>query len=51
MLRYLLDTNICIYVIKARPRPMLESFNRHAGHMAISARSAPPWNAGARRSG
>ena len=37
MLRYLLDTNICIYVIKARPRLMLESFNRHAGHMAISA--------------
>jgi tRNA(fMet)-specific endonuclease VapC len=37
MLRYLLDTNICIDVIKARPRPMLESFNRHAGHMAISA--------------
>jgi hypothetical protein len=25
------------YVIKARPRSMLESFNRHAGHMAISA--------------
>ena len=37
MLRYLLDTNICIYVIKERPRLMLESFNRHAGHMAISA--------------
>jgi len=37
MLRYLLDTNICIYVIKERPRPMLESFNRHAGHLAISA--------------
>jgi len=37
MLRYLLDTNICIDVIKERPRPMLESFNRHAGHLAISA--------------
>ena len=37
MLRYLLDTNICIYVIKERPRSMLECFNRHAGHMAISA--------------
>ena len=37
MLRYLLDTNICIYVIKERPRLMLESFNRHAGRMAISA--------------
>ena len=37
MLRYLLDTNICIYVIKARPPSMLEIFNRHAGHIAISA--------------
>jgi len=37
MLRYLLDTNICIYVIKERPRPLLESFNRHSAHMAISA--------------
>jgi tRNA(fMet)-specific endonuclease VapC len=37
MLRYLLDTNICIYVIKQRPRTLLEVFNRHAGHLAISA--------------
>ncbi len=37
MLRYLLDTNFCIYVIKERPRSMLEIFNRHGGHMAISA--------------
>lgn len=37
MLRYLLDTNICIYVIKRRPAQMLERFNRHSGHMAISA--------------
>jgi tRNA(fMet)-specific endonuclease VapC len=37
MLRYLLDTNICIYVIKQRPRPLLDTFNRRAGHMAISA--------------
>ena len=37
MLRYLLDTNICIYVIKERPPSMLESFSRHSGHMAISA--------------
>lgn len=37
MIRYLLDTNICIDVIKERPRPLLESFNRHAGHLAISA--------------
>ena len=37
MLRYLLDTNISIYVIKRRPAQMLERFNRHSGHMAISA--------------
>ncbi len=36
MLRYLLDTNICIYVIKQRPLTALEHFNRHAGHMAMS---------------
>jgi tRNA(fMet)-specific endonuclease VapC len=37
MLRYLLDTNICIYVIKRRPQELLATFNRHAGQMAISA--------------
>jgi tRNA(fMet)-specific endonuclease VapC len=37
MLRYLLDTNICIDVIKRRPAQMLERFYRHSGHMAISA--------------
>ncbi len=36
MLRYLLDTNIVIYVIKRKPLPVLEVFNRHAGHMTIS---------------
>ena len=37
MLRYLLDTNIVIYVIKRRPLQALEMFNRNAGRMAISA--------------
>lgn len=37
MLRYLLDTNICIYVIKHRPAQVREVFNRHHGHMAVSA--------------
>ena len=36
MIRYLLDTNIVIYVIKRKPLSALELFNRHAGHMAIS---------------
>ena len=35
-LRYLLDTNIVIYVIKRRPLAVLDIFNRHHGRMAIS---------------
>jgi len=37
MLRYLLDTNICIYVIKRRPDSLLDRFNDNASHLAISA--------------
>jgi tRNA(fMet)-specific endonuclease VapC len=37
MLRYLLDTNIVIYVLKQRPLSVLPRFNENAGHMAISA--------------
>jgi tRNA(fMet)-specific endonuclease VapC len=37
VLRYLLDTNTVIYVIKKRPIEVLEVFNTQAGHMAISA--------------
>ena len=36
MLRYLLDTNICIYVIKRRPELVLDRFNENATHLAIS---------------
>ena len=36
MLKYLLDTNIAIYVIKRRPPAALALFNAHAGHLAIS---------------
>ncbi len=36
MLRYLLDTNIVIYVMKRRPPQALHMFNQHAGRMAIS---------------
>lgn len=36
MLKYLLDTNIVIYVIKRRPLQVLEVFNQHHGRMAIS---------------
>lgn len=37
MLKYMLDTNIVIYVIKRRPIEVLDTFNRYAGQMCISA--------------
>ncbi|OYU31589.1 MAG: VapC toxin family PIN domain ribonuclease [Comamonadaceae bacterium PBBC2] len=37
MLKYLLDTNIVIYVVKRRPLEVLARFNENAGRMAISA--------------
>ena len=37
MLRYLLDTNIVIYVLKRRPIEVLSLFNDNASRMAISA--------------
>ncbi len=36
MLKYMLDTNIAIYVIKRRPHEALATFNRHAGQLCIS---------------
>jgi tRNA(fMet)-specific endonuclease VapC len=36
MLRYLLDTNIVIYVLKRRPAGVLSTFNANASRMAIS---------------
>lgn len=36
MLRYLLDTNIVIYVLKRRPVEVLPTFNANASRMAIS---------------
>ncbi len=37
MLRYLLDTNIVIYVLKRRPVEVLSTFNANASRMSISA--------------
>jgi tRNA(fMet)-specific endonuclease VapC len=37
MLRYMLDTNICIYVIKSRPAGLRERFNSLADQLCISA--------------
>lgn len=36
MLKYLLDTNICIFTIKNRPQEVREAFKRHHGQMCIS---------------
>ena len=36
MIKYLLDTNIVIYVHKRRPTEVLEIFNKNANRMAIS---------------
>lgn len=36
MLRYLLDTNIVIYVLKRRPIEVLSAFNANAARLAIS---------------
>ena len=36
MLRYLLDTNIVIYVLKRRPVEVLSTFNANASRMAMS---------------
>ncbi len=32
----MLDTNICIYIIKRKPLAVLAKFNQHAGQLAIS---------------
>lgn len=36
MLKFMLDTNIVIYVIKRRPLEVLDTFNLHAGQLCIS---------------
>lgn len=36
MLKYMLDTNIVIYVIKRRPIEVLATFNNHVGQLCIS---------------
>lgn len=36
MLQYMLDTNICIYIIKTRPVELRELFNRLTEQICIS---------------
>jgi tRNA(fMet)-specific endonuclease VapC len=50
MLRYLLDTNIAIFVIRQRPHGALAVFNQQAGRMALSAISLAELLHGAEKS-
>jgi tRNA(fMet)-specific endonuclease VapC len=36
MLKYMLDTNICIFTIKNKPQHVREAFTRHHGQLCIS---------------
>lgn len=36
MLKFMLDTNICIFTIKYRPQSVREAFTQHHGQMCIS---------------
>jgi tRNA(fMet)-specific endonuclease VapC len=36
MLKYMLDTNICIFTIKDKPQEVRQAFNRHHGQLCIS---------------
>ena len=40
MLKFMLDTNIVIYVIKRRPIEVLATFNKHVGQCVFP---ALPW--------
>ena len=50
MIKYLLDTNIVIYVMKRRPIEVLETFNQNAFRMAISAITMSELHHGAEKS-
>ncbi len=51
MLRYLLDTNIVIYVLKRRPVELLSVFNANSSRMAISSITLAELLHGAEKSG
>ncbi len=50
MLKYLLDTNIAIYVIKRRPLEVLEQFNQRAEQLSLSVISQAELIRGAEKS-
>jgi len=50
MIKYFLDSNIVIYVMKRRPIELLETFNQNASRMAISAITMSDLHHGAEKS-
>ena len=50
MLKYMLDTNICIFTVKNRSQQVREAFNRHHGQLCISSISLMELIYGAERS-
>ena len=51
MLQYMLDTNICIYVIKSYPAELRERFNRLAEQLCMSSITLGELHYGAEKSG
>ena len=51
MIRFMLDTDLSIYVINRRPPAALNSFNAHAGEICISAITLAELFHGAEKSG
>tara|TARA_B100001964_G_scaffold237464_1_gene301047 strand:+ start:1073 stop:1474 length:402 start_codon:yes stop_codon:yes gene_type:complete len=50
VLRYMLDTDICIYTINNRPPHLRDTFNRHNEHLSLSAVSLAELQYGAEKS-
>ncbi|WP_313199585.1 tRNA(fMet)-specific endonuclease VapC [Rhizobium sp.] len=50
MLKFMLDTNICIFTIKNKPQQVRDAFNRHHGQLCISSVSLMELIYGAGRS-
>ncbi|GGG17735.1 ribonuclease VapC [Rhizobium wenxiniae] len=50
MLKFMLDTNICIFTIKNKPQQVRDAFNRHHGQLCISSVSLMELIYGAERS-
>ena len=50
MIKYMLDTNIVIYIIKRKPVEVLGTFNKHAGQLCISTITMAELHHGAEKS-